>query len=184
MNPDDPEIQLAQYQNDFYGQVQKLLNSKECSDEHKRKLLGRYPFPTLLITIQGVSIQVHGAVITGTYAGAVSTRSQFLSDKITFIQPRCSEEAAVKLARLLYGVYEAARLLWDFYKTPPSTRLSMTKLPYHPLPHFTLQNFITEPELVAAGKLLWRGEWKSTGRQVIVKYSERYGVTVGTSVLS
>ena len=161
---------------------QKLLNSKS-SDEDKRKLLGRYPFPTLLITIRGVSIQVHGAVITGTYAGAVSTRSQFLSDKVTFIQPRCSEEAEVKLARLLYGVYEAARLLWDFYNTPPSTRLSMTKLPYHPLPDFTLQNFVTKPELVAAGKLLWRGEWKSTGHQVIVKYSERYGVKVGASVL-
>ena len=157
MDPDDPEIQLAQYQNDYYRQVQQLLDSKEASEEDKRKLLGRYPFPTLLITIQGVSIQVHGAVITGTYAGAVSTRSQFLSDKVTFIQPRCSEEAAVKLARLLYGVYEAAQLLLDFYKTPPYTRLSMTRLPYHPLPEFTLQNFVTEPELVVAGKLLWRG---------------------------
>ena len=158
--------------------MQQLLNSKESSEDDKCKLLGRYPFPTLLITIRGVSIQVHGAVITGTYAGAVSTRSQFLSDKVTFIHPRCSEEATVKLARLLYGVYEAARLLWDFYKTPPFTCLSMKKLPFHPLPEFTLQNFVTEPELVVAGKLLWRGEWKPTGRQVIVKFCERYSVKV------
>ena len=156
MNPDNPEIQLAQYQNDYYGKVLQDLN--QSSEEDKYKLLSRYPFPTLLITIRGVSIQVHGAVITGTYAGAVSTRSQFLSDKVTFIQPRCSEEASVKLARLLYGVHEAARLLWDFYKTPPSPSLSMTKLPHYPLPYFALQNLVTEPEPVVAGKLLWRGK--------------------------
>ena len=199
-------IQNASYQKSVYVDVVKILEDANITKEQKCNLLRRYPFPALLLTITGVDVQVDGAVITGSYAGSISTRSQHLSDKVPFIRPRHSGATVIKLARMLYGVHEAVKLIRDFYSTPPSTPLPLDKLPYHPMPYYVRQLCITEPQSVAGGKLLWRGDYisrspadcsggdggqatgetggsngqvSSDSQAIVVKYSERYSVEVG-----
>lgn len=106
-------------------------------------------------------------------------------------------EATWKLARLLYGVHEAARLLMSFYKDPPTPRFVLNELPVYPMPCYVLQHFINAPRHVMEDKLLWLGEIEdhsseaggsneaggssqhNVRKKVVVKYSDCYGVEVG-----
>lgn len=180
-NPSDPQIELLGYQKSIYDQVVNAL--AHATEEQKHLLLRRYPFPTLLISFTEVDVQIFGAVITGSYGGAISVRCQHLSPKVTFVEP-CHDDAAwAEMARLLHAVEATARLIDKFYINPPSTAPRLSELPKYPLPH-NLLRYIPHPVHMASGKLLWHGVCDSSdlpssnGQWVVAKYAERYGSEV------
>lgn len=160
-NPANLLIQNLMYQNLVYTAVARYLSKKDKSTmDDKRQLMRWYPFPTIAITICDTDIQLHGIVITGTYAqgGHISSRCQPLSDKDSFIKSPDDEGVMAKQAALMHIVRKAAVALDAFFRNPPSldTLHHSSQLPKYPLPYY-VQQLIQDPELVAAGKLLWRG---------------------------
>lgn len=89
-DPSDFQIELLAYQKSIYDQVVNAL--AHATEEQKHQLLRRCPFPTLLISFTEVDVQILGAVITGSYGGAISVRCQHLSPRVIFVEP-CHDNA-------------------------------------------------------------------------------------------